>query len=224
MYAIIKTFNEYTGPEGEYIALTKKCFAKLLHTEFPEAEKNSAEVDRLCQLDEDGDGLITFDEFVSIITEVHMLSPNMAHLREVLELLTDTFKEYAGRGGDKNTMSKAEIRVMLRKKFPNANMDTAEMKHFFNKMDVDANMSRIADAMDLLMTTFHNYTGPQGNYITLTKNDFTKLLHEEFPEVDYSSDDMESFFSKLDANGDNAVSFKEFVDIITEFDLMCTSK
>nr|XP_033497468.1 protein S100-A8-like [Epinephelus lanceolatus] len=85
-------------------------------------------------------------------------------------------------------------------------------------------MSRIADAMDLLMTTFHNYTGPQGNYITLTKNDFTKLLHEEFPEVDYSSDDMESFFSKLDANGDNAVSFKEFVDIITEFDLICTSK
>ncbi|XP_049903513.1 protein S100-G-like [Epinephelus moara] len=62
---------------------------------------------------------------------------NMAHLREALELLTDTFKEYAGRGGDKNTMSKAEIRVMLRKEFPNTNMDTAEMKHFFNKMDAD---------------------------------------------------------------------------------------
>ncbi|KAG8010040.1 Ictacalcin [Nibea albiflora] len=62
----------------------------------------------------------------------------MSNLTKALALLHTTFDEYAGRDGDANTLSKAELSELLHKELPaGGGIDKAKVDNFFSMLDND---------------------------------------------------------------------------------------
>ncbi|XP_031155191.1 ictacalcin-like [Sander lucioperca] len=68
-------FDKYAGKEGAKDTLTKKELAELLRTELGEPEPQSkAEVDKFFgMLDNDGDGVISFEEYVTFVAAITVM-------------------------------------------------------------------------------------------------------------------------------------------------------
>lgn len=56
---------------------------------------------------------------------------------------------------------------------------------------VPANMSRLTDAMAVLIGIFKQHAGKEGDNTTLTKKELVELLHSEFPDIKVSRKDVE---------------------------------
>ncbi|XP_070768178.1 protein S100-G-like [Enoplosus armatus] len=69
MEALKASFDKYAGKEGDRNTLSKAELAELLRNEFPEAEASSKDaVDNFfSELDDDKDGVVTFQEYVTMI-------------------------------------------------------------------------------------------------------------------------------------------------------------
>ncbi|XP_074510975.1 protein S100-A6-like [Sebastes fasciatus] len=76
-------------------------------------------------------------------------------------------------------------------------------------------MSRLQQAMTLLKETFSEYASRFMDKDTMMKPELMQLLRKEFP-------DAVNLFNQLDADKDHVVTFKEFVAILSDFDLMCS--
>ncbi|XP_059195436.1 protein S100-G-like [Centropristis striata] len=66
-----KIFDKYSGKEGDKDTLTKKELTRLLFCELPVLPTSKAEFEAYAkELDADGDGLVTFTEYVNFVTEL----------------------------------------------------------------------------------------------------------------------------------------------------------
>ncbi|KAL3060161.1 hypothetical protein OYC64_014694 [Pagothenia borchgrevinki] len=61
----------------------------------------------------------------------------MAMLEEQLKVLKKTFDKYAGKDGDKDSLSKAELADLLREEFPGMAGDKQQLDAFFTGLDGD---------------------------------------------------------------------------------------
>ncbi|XP_018535999.1 ictacalcin [Lates calcarifer] len=62
----------------------------------------------------------------------------MAGLPAAMAILMDTFDRYAGKEGDKKTLSKGELTELLRNELPGASAsDKAAVDEFFSMLDDD---------------------------------------------------------------------------------------
>merc|ERR1712035_268404 len=64
-------------------------------------------------------------------------SANMSPIKEAMELLKATFKDYAGLDGDKETLTKAEIRVLLRCELTGGSTTEEDVDDLLRKLDTD---------------------------------------------------------------------------------------
>merc|ERR1712035_259045 len=83
-----------------------------------------------------------------------------------------------------------------------------------------ANMPAIKEALELLKATFKDYAGLDGDKQTLTREEVRCLLRCEFTGESTTDKDVDNLLRKLDTDGDGAVTFREFVKIVTDFKLM----
>ncbi|XP_049430688.1 uncharacterized protein LOC125887711 [Epinephelus fuscoguttatus] len=75
-------------------------------------------------------------------------------------------------------------------------------------------MSKITEAIELLIKTVEKYIAREDVWETMTKKELADLLRKEYPEAN---------FEKLEADGDSHITFKEFVDIATDSNLMSST-
>ncbi|XP_047216231.1 protein S100-A5-like [Girardinichthys multiradiatus] len=70
-----KTFDKYAGEDKDKTTLSKKELANMLKTELPGAGGDKqAEVDEFFKmLDEDGDGLVNFKEYIIFVATLAMI-------------------------------------------------------------------------------------------------------------------------------------------------------
>ncbi|TKS82097.1 Ictacalcin [Collichthys lucidus] len=62
----------------------------------------------------------------------------MSDLTKALAMLQATFDKYAGKDGDSNTLSKAELADLLHKELPfGESIDKAKVDNFFSMLDND---------------------------------------------------------------------------------------
>uniref|UniRef100_A0A674DEX5 Protein S100 n=2 Tax=Salmo TaxID=8028 RepID=A0A674DEX5_SALTR len=85
-------------------------------------------------------------------------------------------------------------------------------------------MSGIQQAMSLLITSFHKYSGKEGDKLTLSKAELKELLQAELGEMLGKASDksaVDRIFKDLDSNKDNTVDFKEYVTLVSCLTVMC---
>ncbi|KAG5842861.1 ictacalcin-like isoform X2 [Anguilla rostrata] len=85
-------------------------------------------------------------------------------------------------------------------------------------------MSDIQQAMVMLITAFHKYSGKEGDPLTLTKNELKNLLQAELGEILGTAKDqsaVDKIFKELDRDGDNTVDFKEYIHLVCSLTMLC---
>ncbi|KAF4088443.1 hypothetical protein AMELA_G00083390 [Ameiurus melas] len=85
-------------------------------------------------------------------------------------------------------------------------------------------MSDLQKGMALLRSTFHKYSGKEGDKCTLTKGELKDLLTKELGDVFGSCKDqatLDKIFKDLDANADGVVDFKEYVNMVCNMTMLC---
>ncbi|XP_073340726.1 ictacalcin-like [Pagrus major] len=120
------SFNKHAGKDGNAKSLSKKELSELLHAEFPGAAPECKDkADKFFKtLDNDGDGVVSFEEFVSFAA--------------ALTVICAVFDEHAGKEGDPKTLTKKEVCDLLKNdSFPIQPSCQAEVDEFFNMLDGD---------------------------------------------------------------------------------------
>ncbi|KAG9275887.1 ictacalcin-like [Astyanax mexicanus] len=85
-------------------------------------------------------------------------------------------------------------------------------------------MSQLQQAMAMLISTFHKYSGKEGDKFTLSKGELKELLNAELKEVFGQSKDqaaLDKIFKDLDANADGSVDFQEYVTLVACITMLC---
>ncbi|XP_023662033.1 ictacalcin-like [Paramormyrops kingsleyae] len=78
--------------------------------------------------------------------------------------------------------------------------------------------------MCLLISTFHKYSGKEGDKLTLSKGELKDLLDNELGDIFGKSQDktkLDKIFKDLDANADGTVDFQEYVTLVACITMMC---
>ncbi|KAL0985239.1 hypothetical protein UPYG_G00154470 [Umbra pygmaea] len=76
-------------------------------------------------------------------------------------------------------------------------------------------MSKCQQAVALLIGAFHEYSGKEGDKLTLSKGELKELLSKEFGDLLGKSPDqakLDKMFKDLDNNQDGKVDFQEIGD------------
>ncbi|XP_034954482.1 protein S100-A4 [Zootoca vivipara] len=84
--------------------------------------------------------------------------------------------------------------------------------------------SPLEKALEAMVTTFHNYSGKEGDKYKLNKAELKELLLKELPGFLGKKKDEASFqkiLSNLDNNKDNEVDFQEYAVFLACVAMMC---
>ncbi|XP_053302624.1 S100 calcium binding protein S isoform X2 [Pleuronectes platessa] len=84
--------------------------------------------------------------------------------------------------------------------------------------------SNLESAMQILIKTFHKYSGKEGDKYTLSRGELKELLVEELGSYLGSSKDnegVEKVMNDLDANNDGEVDFTEFIILMGALTVAC---
>ncbi|KAJ7307302.1 hypothetical protein JRQ81_009308 [Phrynocephalus forsythii] len=84
--------------------------------------------------------------------------------------------------------------------------------------------SPLENALDVMVATFHNYSGKEGDKFKLNKNELKELLLKELPGFIGKKKDETTFqkiMSNLDANKDNEVDFQEYAVFLACIAMAC---
>ncbi|XP_026228641.1 ictacalcin-like [Anabas testudineus] len=70
------TFDKYAGKEGDKNTLTKRELSELLRSELPSGGSvgKSAESNFFSMLDDDGDGVVNFTEYINLVAAFTVLN------------------------------------------------------------------------------------------------------------------------------------------------------
>ncbi|XP_031151927.1 S100 calcium binding protein S isoform X1 [Sander lucioperca] len=84
--------------------------------------------------------------------------------------------------------------------------------------------SNLESAMQMLIKTFHKYSGKEGDKYTLSRGELKELLLEELGTYLGGSKDneaVEKVMNDLDANNDGEVDFTEFIILMGALTVAC---
>ncbi|XP_051948808.1 protein S100-A1-like isoform X2 [Xyrauchen texanus] len=84
--------------------------------------------------------------------------------------------------------------------------------------------SDLESAMQMLIKTFHKYSGNEGDKFTLSRGELRELLTEELGNYLGNAQDkdaVERVMNDLDSNNDGEVDFTEFIILIGALTVAC---
>ncbi|KAB5517946.1 hypothetical protein PHYPO_G00173410 [Pangasianodon hypophthalmus] len=84
--------------------------------------------------------------------------------------------------------------------------------------------TNLESAMQMLIKTFHKYSGKEGDKYTLSRGELRELLTEELGNYLGNAQDkdaVERVMSDLDANNDGEVDFTEFIILMGALTVAC---
>ncbi|XP_048880750.1 ictacalcin-like [Brienomyrus brachyistius] len=84
--------------------------------------------------------------------------------------------------------------------------------------------SQLQAAMGMLITTFHKYSGKEGDKLTLSKGELKDLFENELGGMLGNTKDknaVDKIFKDLDANADGTVDFQEYVTLVACLTMVC---
>uniref|UniRef100_A0AAY5KWU9 Protein S100 n=1 Tax=Esox lucius TaxID=8010 RepID=A0AAY5KWU9_ESOLU len=82
----------------------------------------------------------------------------------------------------------------------------------------------VQQAMALLISAFHKYSGKEGDKLTLSKGELKDLLSAELGDLLGKTTDqaqVDKIFKDLDANKDGSVDFQEYVTLVACLTMLC---
>ncbi|XP_053479470.1 ictacalcin-like [Ictalurus furcatus] len=85
-------------------------------------------------------------------------------------------------------------------------------------------MSDLQKGMALLISTFHKYSGKEGDKCTLTKGELKDLLTKELGGAFGNCNDqatLDKIFKDLDTNADGVVDFQEYATMVACTTMLC---
>ncbi|NWS76995.1 S10A4 protein, partial [Crotophaga sulcirostris] len=77
----------------------------------------------------------------------------------------------------------------------------------------------LEQAMAMMVTTFHKYSGKEGDKYKLSKAELKELLNKELPS--FGSASLQQLMSHLDNNRDSEVDFQEYMIFLACMGMMC---
>ncbi|XP_077430738.1 protein S100-A1-like isoform X4 [Vanacampus margaritifer] len=86
------------------------------------------------------------------------------------------------------------------------------------------NASSLENAMQLMIQTFHKYSGNEGDKYTLSKAELKDMLTTELGNYLGKAQDkeaVEKVMCDLDSNGDGEVDFTEFIILVGALTVAC---
>ncbi|XP_054462538.1 protein S100-A10a [Anoplopoma fimbria] len=163
MQSLITVFHRYASKDGKKDGkkdtLSRKELRELMENElsnFLKCQKDPATVDKIMKdLDTNGDGVVSFEEFVSLVVglsiaceQLYTTSMNkmgkksiiMTNVQKAMALLIETFDKYASKEGARDTLTKGELKDLLKNEFGDllgkAN-DTTAVDRLFQGLDAN---------------------------------------------------------------------------------------
>ncbi|KAJ8290016.1 hypothetical protein GJAV_G00007780 [Gymnothorax javanicus] len=84
--------------------------------------------------------------------------------------------------------------------------------------------SNLENAMQLMIQTFHKYSGNEGDKYTLSKGELKEMLTEElgcYLGNPQDKDAVDKVMGELDGNNDGEVDFTEFIFLVGALTVAC---
>ncbi|XP_076009961.1 S100 calcium binding protein T [Genypterus blacodes] len=91
-------------------------------------------------------------------------------------------------------------------------------------MPIKENASALENAMQLMIQTFHKYSGNEGNKYTLSNSELKELLTTELGNYLGNAQDkdaVDKVMGDLDSNNDGEVDFTEFIILVGALTVAC---
>ncbi|KAI4579625.1 hypothetical protein MJT46_000993 [Ovis ammon polii x Ovis aries] len=154
-------------------------------------------------------------------------------LEQALATLVKTFQEYSQFSG--NSLCQAKFKELLEKELPTwapTTLRECDYKQFISALDTNKDGQLLIAAMayplekalDVMVSTFHKYSGKEGDKFKLNKSELKELLTRELPSFLGKRTDEAAFqklMSNLDCNKDNEVDFQEYCVFLSCIAMMC---
>ncbi|KAL6489326.1 hypothetical protein MHYP_G00030670 [Metynnis hypsauchen] len=96
--------------------------------------------------------------------------------------------------------------------------------HRMNSTLNSENASTLENAMQLMIQTFHKYSGNEGDKYTLSKAELKEMLTQELGNYLGNAQDkdaVDKVMGDLDANNDGEVDFTEFIILVGALTVAC---
>ncbi|NXP77827.1 S10A4 protein, partial [Ramphastos sulfuratus] len=83
--------------------------------------------------------------------------------------------------------------------------------------------SPLEQSLAVVVSTFHKYSGKEGDKYKLSKQELKEMLTKELPSFSSqaSESSLQKLMSNLDCNSDNEVDFQEYVTFLACMAMMC---
>uniref|UniRef100_A0A8C0RWW4 Protein S100-A4 n=3 Tax=Canis lupus familiaris TaxID=9615 RepID=A0A8C0RWW4_CANLF len=156
-------------------------------------------------------------------------------LEQAVAAIVCTFQEYSGRCGDKHKLCQAELKELLQKELPTwtpTELRECDYNKFMSVLDANQDCEVLTatmtfpleKALDVMVSTFHKYSGKEGDKFKLNRSELKELLMRELPSFLGKRTDEAAFqklMSNLDSNRDNEVDFQEYCVFLSCVAMMC---